>query len=388
MYHEYTHYLVARGSRAFTYPFWFQVGFAEFLSTAVCDEAGECVYGFVPVDRALSLQHYGFMDLDRLLTATRADASQTQMQQVYAGGWLLTHMLMTSDDGRERMRQYLDAVHSGRDPVQAYEDIAGAHLAQLQKEYRQYGRGKLTAVSLNMSQGFGEIRIRTRPLEAATALSELGRALALEGEQQALQQLQYYAQQEGIDTRPLQYSLQFAALQAARKQGAQASGTPATVASDLFAPGFDRDWESGASDDYWPRLVYAETLVQQAQQQPEQRDQLLRQAYYLYKSIAERHERVAAAWYGLGVTAAQSRVPASTYQQYFWMAWDLSPQSEPAGLALLQGLTEAQMDGEFVRYGKLIVPMISDPKVRKRLAAAVAAAEHQRAQVMPPSLVR
>lgn len=387
LYHEYTHYLVARGSRAFTYPFWFQEGFAEFLSTAVCDEVGECVYGHIPVDRALTLQHHGFMALDRLLTATRAESSGTQTLQVYASGWLLTHMLMTSRDGRQRLQEYLAAVHAGRDPVQAHEDISGAPLAQLQKEYRQYGRGKMTAISLCMTQGYGDNRIRTRPVDTATALSELGKALALKGEQQALQQLQSYAQREGIDTQPLQYSVQFAALQAARKQGPETADTPVPVA-DLFAPGFDQGWESGVSDDHWPRLVYAETLVHQAQQQPQQRDELLRQAYYLYKSIVERDGRVAAAWYGLGVTSAQSQVPATTYQKYFWMAWDLSLQSEPAALALLQALTEAQMRDEFVRYGKVIVPMVSDPEVRKRLAAAVEAAEHQRALVLPPSLAR
>lgn len=382
LYHEYTHYLVARGSRFFTYPYWFEEGFAEFLATAVCDEAGKCLYGSIPVDRALTLSHYGHWNLEKLLTATRSGSSDMQKFQVYASGWLLTHMLMTNGEGRGQLAEYLNAVHAGSDPLKAVEEVFGVSVDALDKQYREYGRKKMTAFALTLGDGYGEISIRTRALEPARAMTELAKVLALKKDQRALQQLRRYAVEEGIDTRQLEYSIVFAALQ---------SSGPETVSTEhpetriLFEPGFDQTYETGASDDYWPRLVYAETLVRKAQQQPESRADLLSEACYLYKSIVERDNSVAAAWFGLGITAAHSRIPAATYHKYFWQAYDLSPQSEPAALALLHSLQEAQMRDEFVRYGKLIIPVLSESDARQRLTAAVKAVESNKAMVVPPT---
>lgn len=393
LYHEYTHYLVARGTRYFTYPFWFEEGFAEYLATAECDESGTCQYGGIPIDRALSLKHYGHLSLETLLTATRADSTKIQKLKVYASGWLLTHMLISSTERWQQLGRYLDAVHAGGDRLEAYEAIFGARLAELDKQYKQYARGEMAIFSLPMEKRSAEVSVRSRSLDSATAMAELGRILALKGEQHALQQLHRYVVKEGIDSRPLEYSMAFAALQSSRPDGPAVQEVLAGVSgADLFASGFDQAYATEASDDYWPRLVHAEALVRQAQQpvqqsvrhvleqqeQQEQQDtraELLRQAYYHYKSIVERDPSVAAAWFGLGHTAAHSSVPATTYYRYFKEAYDLSPQSEPAALALLQSLQQAQMRDEFIHYGKLITPMLTDSEARKRLAAAVNAVE-------------
>lgn len=387
LYHEYTHYLVARGSKFFSYPYWFEEGFAEFLSTAECDQAGTCLYGKIPVDRALTLARQSPLGLEKLLTATRADTPKAQALQVYASGWLLTHMLMSDSAGRQQLGDYLQAVHSGRDPLTACEDIFATPLHEFEQQYKAYGRDKMTGFSLEIQDGYGEITTRVRPAETAVALVELGKVLAVRGESEALQQLRQYAIKGGVDTRQLEYSVAFADL----RKIAQGEGTaPRTVtdstAAGLFAAGFDQSFAAGTSTDYWPTLVHAEILVQQAEQQPDHREEFLTEAYYAYKRVAERNADVAAVWFGLGHTAAHLQVPATTYQKYFWQAYTLSPHSKRAAVAFLDALQEAQMRDEFVRYGQLILPTLSDPEVRRRLAAAVTAAEKNTAFVLPPGL--
>ncbi|WP_439134905.1 hypothetical protein [Pseudomaricurvus sp.] len=377
LFHEYTHYLMARGS-TFSYPYWFREGYAEFLATAECDEMGECIYGRIPIDRATTLNRGGLLNLERLLTATPANTSGITVPKVYASGWLLTHKLMTGGTGnRKRLSKYLHAVNTGKDPVAAFETVFQSSLEESEEEYRAYTRGALSGFSLEYTDGFGEIRTESRKVESSRAVSELGKVLALRGEEDALQSLRQYAGSENIETQMLNYSIAFAQLKREFLQQAQLksdAGEPEDRqerSNDFIVGLWQSDFDEQAFTDYWPRLVYAESLRWQVQKNPELRQAKLTQAYNLYKNIVKQNDTVAAAWFGLGVTASQLMVPASTYHKYLWKAYTLSPQSEQAALVYMDALYEAEMWPQFVNYGQVILPIISDPERRRYLDVMV-----------------
>lgn len=363
---------MARGA-SFNYPYWYREGFAEFLSTAECNEKGVCLYGKIPPVRAYTLNYRRLLDVEDLLRATPASTPEWKVPQIYASGWLLTHMWSTNRDSVKQQSEYLSAVSKGEDPIAAMAEIFQMSVDELDDQYREYSRGRLAGLSITHEGEFKDIQTYVHQVDSASALQELGKALALNGDEGALEALRLYAEQDGIDAEALKYSIAFSKIKTAETAMMRgAREIDSQTASSLTASAlFGKEFREREFSDHWPRLVYAESLRWEVRQNPELREEKLTKAYNLYKNIVKQDDNVAAAWYGLGVAASQLMVPASVYQKYLWKAYILSPQSEQAALAYLYSLYKAEMWSDYVRVGQRILPIISSQKMRTQLESMV-----------------
>ena len=141
--HGYAHYLL-RSSRRINHPAWYEVGFANFLSTIYHTKDG-IVIGNIPATHRLQMSRLrpalaGLID-GRLKTDSAHRASDAGHLQA----WLLVHMLHLGHLAglpafHEGVPQMLTLIDAGETPAAAIEEALGVDVADLQGFLKLYRR--------------------------------------------------------------------------------------------------------------------------------------------------------------------------------------------------------------------------------------------------------
>lgn len=131
LFHEYTHHVLL-GHSQIAYPRWYSEGFAEFMSTTRFDKDFFWI-GAPAQHRAWTLLQGQGMSAEKLFAADRRNLSDDETAELYARGWLLTHVV-SLDPARERQfNAYLTQLNKGVPSVEAATKAFG-DLKALNKE--------------------------------------------------------------------------------------------------------------------------------------------------------------------------------------------------------------------------------------------------------------
>lgn len=131
LFHEYTHHALL-GHSQIAYPRWYSEGFAEFMSTTRFDKDVFWI-GAPAQHRAWTLLEGQGMSAEKLFAADRRKLSDDETAELYARGWLLTH-LVTLDPARQRQfNAYITQFNQGVPSVEAATKAFG-DLKALNKE--------------------------------------------------------------------------------------------------------------------------------------------------------------------------------------------------------------------------------------------------------------
>lgn len=118
LFHEYTHhFLVADWAHA--YPAWYVEGLAEYFGTARFYPR-RIDYGRVDQARLAWLLKGRWLPPEELLRWRGENRDSARTSMLYAQSWLLTHWLLRTPGGPERLSAYLSALTRGVEPVQAF----------------------------------------------------------------------------------------------------------------------------------------------------------------------------------------------------------------------------------------------------------------------------
>lgn len=145
--HEYGHYFMFRHA-SFPYPTWYIEGFAEFVSTTTIDNAGNWTMGKPAYHRAGSLMNMDKLPIDQILFSRYRGLSKADTSVFYGRSWLLTHMLLTRPEHKDKLAVYFTGIAAGKNPRQAATEAFG-DLAALDQTLDQYRNQKLTFIASN-----------------------------------------------------------------------------------------------------------------------------------------------------------------------------------------------------------------------------------------------
>ncbi|MEM7412742.1 MAG: tetratricopeptide repeat protein [Myxococcota bacterium] len=142
LFHEYVHFLVANQGNQDELPYWYNEGWAEFLGTV--RQRGDVVtVGEAAVLRWQHL-HAGldWLDMGDVLRAERGPSGNNDVLMLYAQSWALVHYLRVGRDERrfftDQFADYLAAVRSGEDDVEAFEVAFGIEVDALEPAIREH----------------------------------------------------------------------------------------------------------------------------------------------------------------------------------------------------------------------------------------------------------
>ena len=172
--HEYTHHFMHQYFPA-AYPSWYSEGFAEFWgATRFLDD--NVVEVGRPVDyRYQSLQDNRWLPVTELLTAQNYGDVRSDLDLLYAAGWLLVRFAWEQPERLRQLQNYLALINRGT----SYEDAARqsfGDLDRLNAELRAYShRNRFDVIRLPFRTiDVGEIRTRVlRPAEQALLSAEV-----------------------------------------------------------------------------------------------------------------------------------------------------------------------------------------------------------------------
>lgn len=126
-------------------PVWLNEGLAEFYST-MKPVGAKVEIGAVIPGRAYALQQGRPMKIADLIDVDHKSPSYNEKDRrglFYAQAWLLTHMVMMSEDYRPHSLQFLNEVLARKTPApDAIQKIYGKSLDQLQDDFTSYIRGR------------------------------------------------------------------------------------------------------------------------------------------------------------------------------------------------------------------------------------------------------
>ncbi|MEN3973491.1 hypothetical protein [Emcibacter sp. SYSU 3D8] len=174
--HEYVHFILSTTTRV-RYPYWYEEGFAEYLSTARYED-GEVSIGFPVVDRHLSLSDgFGLSSMDKLLTSTRVD-QKVNTDNLYAQSWLLVHHLMNTPELRPKVVDYLKRYDETGDSLGAFKAVFGDDLDTLQKRLsRKSERGRYEYTRFKPTLPMPEAALAVLPVPQTQMRLALAQAL-------------------------------------------------------------------------------------------------------------------------------------------------------------------------------------------------------------------
>ncbi|MGE0669193.1 MAG: hypothetical protein AB7O49_21790 [Sphingomonadales bacterium] len=133
--HEYVHYILRAKSRL-RYPYWYEEGFAEYLSTLQY-ENGEVRVGFPVASWHFSLNvGGGRADLEKMLTATREN-NLVGNRALYGSAWLLVHYLNDDQALAPKVQAYLSEYDKTGDSLGAFNRIFQLDLDRLTTDLRK-----------------------------------------------------------------------------------------------------------------------------------------------------------------------------------------------------------------------------------------------------------
>jgi len=164
LFHEYTHHFMLSNWADAAFPAWFVEGFAEFFATTRFRPDGTIEVARAPMYRARSFANGVPISAQALLTG---DPARIERSALYAGGWLLSHMLILDPARRGQLDRYITAVAAGQTNAKAAE--AFGDLRQLDRDFSRYVRTGLRYMTIPAaSVPAATVRVRAlRPGEAA-----------------------------------------------------------------------------------------------------------------------------------------------------------------------------------------------------------------------------
>ena len=160
--HEYTHHFMANVGQG-RLPGWFSEGLAEYYATATVSTAGAASFGLPSPGRQYRLQQGRWLPMEQLLRAQGSFdiESEAGRGMYYAQSWALTHWLLADQTRARTLGVYLNAVGSGRDPVEAWQASFGIAPDALEAQLKSYTRGRLFYSELNIPPITPEITVST-----------------------------------------------------------------------------------------------------------------------------------------------------------------------------------------------------------------------------------
>lgn len=117
LFHEYAHHVLLGHSRI-AYPRWYSEGFAEFMSTTRFDKDVFWI-GAPAQHRAWTLLQGQGMSAEKLFAADRRRLNDDETAELYARGWLLTHLVTLDPTRSPQFVTYLSLFNRGVPSVQA-----------------------------------------------------------------------------------------------------------------------------------------------------------------------------------------------------------------------------------------------------------------------------
>lgn len=166
--HEYVHYIL-RGNSRIRYPYWYEEGFAEYLSTLEY-ENGEVRLGFPIANWHFSLNASGGKaEVENLLRATRTN-NAVGLRALYGEGWLLVHHLHDVPELAQKIVPYLSEYDRTGDSLGAFNKIFQLDLEELTKELaKKSSRGKYGYRRLPLKTPLAEPRVTETRVALADA---------------------------------------------------------------------------------------------------------------------------------------------------------------------------------------------------------------------------
>lgn len=159
--HEYGHHLLL-GNYAAAYPAWFSEGYAEFVSTATF-EKDSIMVGRAANHRAYSLLEGSQLPAAALFASATRRMTESDVESVYARGWLLTHYITFNADRSRQFSAYLKRLNDGEPSLDAATAAFG-DLRQLDKDLNAYlNRSHLSGIRV-MLASLPAPAITVRPL--------------------------------------------------------------------------------------------------------------------------------------------------------------------------------------------------------------------------------
>ena len=135
-FHEYAHHLQLSDATA-VIPSWAVEGFAEFFASAEINRDGSVTIGKNPPYRWIQDRHS--LSIEQMVGATYGDTlSGSQIEALYARGWLLTHYLAMTDRRKGQLSKYIADIQKGMTPLNSAKDAFG-DLKLLDRELNAYG---------------------------------------------------------------------------------------------------------------------------------------------------------------------------------------------------------------------------------------------------------
>lgn len=139
LFHEYVHHFMWQYAPS-AYPAWYVEAFAEYFMTAYFRD-GSVDIGNFSRGRGYSITGGTWLPIERVLFGTVRGLNRDDAPQYYAQAWLILHYFYATDERRQAMQRYLDAISSGTDPGEALPQATGLTPAQLQAALRTYIAG-------------------------------------------------------------------------------------------------------------------------------------------------------------------------------------------------------------------------------------------------------
>ncbi|WP_448578678.1 hypothetical protein [Thermaurantiacus sp.] len=163
LFHEVTHHFLG-ADWAHAYPAWYVEGLAEYFGTARFLPR-RIDYGRVDQARLAWLLKGPWLPPEDVLRWRGESRDPARTSMLYAQSWLLTHWLLRTPGGPERLSAYLSALTRGEDPVLAFAQHVDPDLDTLNSRLAAYFSDPRWA-------NFTRVR-RERPLEVDVSVTAL-----------------------------------------------------------------------------------------------------------------------------------------------------------------------------------------------------------------------
>ncbi|MGN5374955.1 hypothetical protein [Sphingomonas hankookensis] len=135
LFHEYTHHFMLSNWAEAAFPAWYVEGFAEFFAPTRFRDDGSIEIARVPMYRAREFANGLPVSASTLLTG---NPDKVERPALYAGGWLLTHMLLVDPARRGQIDRFMTAVAAGEPAARAA--AAFGDLRALDRDMSRYAR--------------------------------------------------------------------------------------------------------------------------------------------------------------------------------------------------------------------------------------------------------
>lgn len=138
MFHEYVHHMLM-GSLDDPMPQWMNEGMAELFMNSRLEDDGSVTIGIGNSVRGYSLNRLGRWDATRLFESDRKPTDRTEIDQLYAKGWLVLHYLLFSGNRKGEFAKFTDLLKRGTPQIDAARQAFG-DLGKFESELEFYRR--------------------------------------------------------------------------------------------------------------------------------------------------------------------------------------------------------------------------------------------------------